>query len=94
MKVVFLRDIDKVGRIGETKEVADGYARNFLIPQGIAVLEDDDRVKIVRQKLRQNKSKQEQPIQPQEKVSKRDKRLARQDKQDKEGKKIVLPDKL
>lgn len=30
--------MDKVGRAGETKEVAEGYARNFLIPKGLARL--------------------------------------------------------
>jgi large subunit ribosomal protein L9 len=37
MKVVFKRDVASVGKAGEVKEVADGYARNFLIPRGYAV---------------------------------------------------------
>ena len=37
MKVVFRRDVPSVGKAGEVKEVADGYARNFLIPRGYAV---------------------------------------------------------
>lgn len=36
MKVVFLKDIKGVGRKGELKEVHDGYARNFLLPRGLA----------------------------------------------------------
>jgi len=33
MKVVLLQDIPKIGRKGDVKELADGYARNSLIPQ-------------------------------------------------------------
>lgn len=35
---MFRRDVPSVGRAGEVKEVADGYARNFLIPRGYAVM--------------------------------------------------------
>jgi len=36
MKVIFLKDVPK-GKKGEIKEVADGYARNFLLPKGLAL---------------------------------------------------------
>jgi len=38
MKVLLLEDVYKLGRAGDVKKVADGYGRNFLIPQGLAVL--------------------------------------------------------
>lgn len=37
MKVIFLKDVKGKGKKGEVKNVADGYAQNFLIKQGLAV---------------------------------------------------------
>ena len=37
MKVLFKKDVPDVARAGQVKDVADGYARNFLIPRGFAV---------------------------------------------------------
>src|SRR5437588_1686616 len=37
MKVLFKKDVSDVAKAGQVKDVADGYARNFLIPRGLAV---------------------------------------------------------
>ena len=37
MKVMLLKDVYNLGRAGDVKKVANGYARNFLIPQKMAV---------------------------------------------------------
>ena len=38
MKVILLKDVKKVGKAGELVEVADGYGRNYLIRNNLAVL--------------------------------------------------------
>jgi large subunit ribosomal protein L9 len=37
VKVILTKDVAKLGKSGEMKTVADGFATNFLIPQGVAV---------------------------------------------------------
>jgi large subunit ribosomal protein L9 len=36
MKIILQREVDKLGSPGDVVEVADGYARNYLIPRGMA----------------------------------------------------------
>lgn len=37
MKIILLDDVPKLGRRGEVREVADGYARNYLLPHRLAL---------------------------------------------------------
>ena len=45
MKVLLVKDVYKLGRAGDIKRVADGFGRNFLIPQGFAVLATEGALK-------------------------------------------------
>ena len=47
MKVLLIKDVYKLGRAGDIKKVADGYGRNFLLPQGLAVLATEGAMKQV-----------------------------------------------
>ncbi|KUG02682.1 lsu ribosomal protein l9p [hydrocarbon metagenome] len=58
MKVILIKDVKKLGTIGEIKEVSDGYARNYLIPQGMALEATQTRLKETQEKdIKQQKRK-------------------------------------
>ncbi len=51
MKVIFLENVPNVARVGEIKEVADGYGRNFLIPRKLALLARSEAMNAVKAQL-------------------------------------------
>ena len=53
MRVLLLKDVYKLGHAGDVKRVADGYARNFLVPQRLATLATTNAIKQA-ETLRQN----------------------------------------
>lgn len=55
MQVILLKDVAKVGRKNEVKNVADGYGRNFLIGRGLAVLATPDSLAKLKAQLSQSK---------------------------------------
>jgi large subunit ribosomal protein L9 len=61
MKVIFLKDVKGKGKKGEVKNVADGYAHNFLIKQGLAVEANNSNVsQLEGQKKKEKKMAQEE----------------------------------
>ena len=48
MKVIFLQDVPNVAKAGEIKEVANGYGRNFLIPQKLALLAGSSATRLIK----------------------------------------------
>jgi large subunit ribosomal protein L9 len=53
MKVILLKDVDKLGTQGEVVNVKNGFGRNFLIPQGLARLATPSTIKHQEELLRQ-----------------------------------------
>ncbi len=47
MKVLFLEDVGRLGRAGEVREVANGYARNYLLPRNLAAPATNDQLQRV-----------------------------------------------
>jgi len=45
MKVILTKEIKNLGKVGDIKEVADGYARNYLLPRGLAVEATNSNIK-------------------------------------------------
>lgn len=67
MKVIFIKDLRGQGKKGEVKEVKQGYAENFLIKQGYAVISNNENLKKLE---KENKEKAENIKQQQEKAIK------------------------
>ncbi len=60
MKVVLVKQIEKVGEAFEVKEVSKGYARNFLFPRGLAVLATKKTLEKVKSEAKIKEKKKEQ----------------------------------
>ncbi len=59
MNVILCEDVENVGEMGNTVKVADGYARNFLIPRKLAVRADSASAKQIEHEMRIIKKREE-----------------------------------
>jgi large subunit ribosomal protein L9 len=58
MEVILTQDVDKLGAYNEVVKVRPGYARNFLIPRGLALVANQANKSIIAQKVKQYQAKQ------------------------------------
>jgi len=69
MKVILLRDVPNTGRKHDVKEVSSGFARNFLIPKGLAVAADEDSLKNLEMKKKLDTERAETELKETEQIA-------------------------
>jgi len=69
IKVVFKKDVEGLGVFGDVKEVAAGYARNYLIPKGLVLYLVDKRSKEILKQTEEKKKEAEKEIEELKKLA-------------------------
>lgn len=69
MKIILKEDVDKLGSEGEVVDVADGYARNYLLPRGLAARATRGKLKEIKREQKRKKRKEKEKIKEAEKKS-------------------------
>jgi large subunit ribosomal protein L9 len=59
VRVILKAEVRGLGRTGEVKDVADGYARNFLLPKGLAIEATGGELKLLAQERQSEKTKKD-----------------------------------
>lgn len=69
MKVVFIKNVQGLGKIGDIKEVKEGYAKNFLFPKKIAEILTDRKVQDIQKKKKKEDKKKKTAIKNKDKLA-------------------------
>jgi large subunit ribosomal protein L9 len=69
MKIILKKDVEKLGFKNEIVSVKDGYARNFLIPKGFAILATESAKKVLEENLRQQTKKEDAEVEAANKLA-------------------------
>ncbi|HWR38194.1 MAG TPA: 50S ribosomal protein L9 [Patescibacteria group bacterium] len=62
MKLILQQDVKKLGKQGEIVDVSEGYARNFLLPQKLALPASNSNLNVVKQQKASEERKKEQAL--------------------------------
>lgn len=71
MKIILFETVESLGEVGEVVEVKDGYARNYLIPKGIAVEASGSNLRELKERKRRKKIEQKKAKQQAVELSKK-----------------------
>jgi large subunit ribosomal protein L9 len=71
VRVILKAEVRGLGRTGEIKDVADGYARNYLLPKGLAIEATGGELKHLAQERQASKSKKDREHQDAEELARR-----------------------
>ena len=71
MRVILKAEVRGLGRTGEIKDVADGYARNYLLPKGLAIEPTGGELKLLAQERQTEKTKKDRAHQDAEELATR-----------------------
>jgi len=70
MKVILKKDVEKLGDANDIVSVKDGYARNYLIPQGLAIVATESAQKVLKETMKQRAHKEAKFKEEAEKLAK------------------------
>lgn len=68
VKVIFLENLEE-NKVGDIKNVADGYARNYLIPRGVVEIASDAKVKELESKMAKLKKEEAEKVEAAKKIA-------------------------
>ena len=71
MELILKEDVENLGFKDDLVKVKNGYGRNFLIPNGLAMLATESNKKVLAEKIKQSQNKQKQAIEEAQKIIKK-----------------------
>ncbi|WP_378187758.1 50S ribosomal protein L9 [Aquimarina sp. W85] len=71
MELILKKDVENLGFVDDIVEVKNGYGRNYLIPQGLAVLATPSSRKVLSETLKQRAFKEKKEVEEAEKIAKK-----------------------